>query len=307
MGCLFVVFYFRNSVNMEAAYGLTITIAMLSLTVLLGFFLRHKLRWSKIAVAASIIVFGGIELMFFVANIVKFHDGGYITVLLGGAFFTVMYVCYYARKIHNKYLRFVNLTNYAEQIAALSVDTTIPKLATHLVYLTKANKSEQVEWRIMESILSTHPKRADVYWLFHVNRVATPYTLNYEVADIMPGKILKIQLNIGFRVRCLTELYFNRILRDLSSDPARDLPVASSRIDNTASTGDYSFVLLHRELSIENEFHLGEGLLLKTYFLLHRISQSDTQAFGLNRTNVRIEHVPLVYQPPRNIALSRKT
>src|SRR5690606_33253828 len=215
LGCIFVVLYFQTSSQMEAAYGLAITIAMMMTTYLLAFFLVYKLRWNKLIVTLLLLLFGTIEISFFLANLIKFQEGGYVTVLVGGLFFTVMYVTYFGKKINTRYTKFVDLKKYSDLLKDLSRDISIPKFSTHLVYLTKSNRKNQIEISIIKSILNRKPKRADVYWFFHLNRTDSPYTLNYEVLELVDQKVFKIILNIGFRIHPRTELYFKQILTEL--------------------------------------------------------------------------------------------
>lgn len=68
---------------------------------------------------------------------------------------------------------------------------------------------------------------------------------------------------------------------------------------------DFKFVVIEKFLSVENEFALSEGLLLQAYFKLKDLGQSDEKAFGLDKSDVVIEQVPLIYQPVQNIELVR--
>ena len=58
-------------------------------------------------------------------------------------------------------------------------------------------------------------------------------------------------------------------------------------------------------MSIENEFALREGLLLKSYFLLKDMGLSDEKAFGLDKSDVVVEQIPLLYYPVSKIDLTR--
>ena len=46
--------------------------------------------------------------------------------------------------------------------------------------------------------------------------------------------------------------------------------------------------------------------MLNSYFLLKYLSQSDAKAFGLDKSDVAIEKVPIVYQPISKLTLERK-
>lgn len=306
IGCLLVVLYFQTSSRMEAAYGLAITLAMIMTTFLLSYFLVYKLKWNKTFVFLLLLIFAIIEISFFIANLVKFQEGGYITVFVGGIFFMVMYVSYFGRKINNRYTKFTDLGKFANQIVELSHDTEIPKYTTHLIYLTKADRREQIEEKIINSIFDKKPKRADVYWFFHINRTNHPYTLDYEVSELVDDKVIKIVLNIGFRIQPRTELYFEKIIDDLIANKELNLHLRNNGTTKYNPTIDFKFILLEKFLSVENEFALKEGIILNSYFFLKRFGQKDEDAFGLDRNDVLVEHIPLVYQPIQVLNLERK-
>lgn len=306
VGCIIVILYFQNSSRMEAAYGLAITLAMLMTTYLLSFFLMYKLKWNKAIVYGLLIVFGIIEVSFFVANALKFKEGGYITVFIAGIFFMVMYASYFARKINIRYTKYVDLKEHSEKLVELSNDKEIPKIATHLVYLTKAENRNNIEERVICSIFDRKPKRADVYWFLHINRTNEPYTLDYEVFELMDDKVIKVVLNIGFRIQPKTELYFQQIIDDLIANEELNMHLRNNISSKYNSSIDFKFIIMEKYLSVDNEFKLKEALILKIYFLLKRLSQKEEKAFGLDRSDVSIESVPLVYQPTSLEGLTRK-
>lgn len=306
VGCIFVVFFFQTSARMEAAYGLAITIAMLMTTFLLYYFLRYRLKWNKWTVALLMSGFLLIELSFLTANIVKFKEGGYITILVGGVFFVVMYITYFGKKINNRSTKFTDLGKYAKLIEELSTDNEIPKYATHLVFLTKSGQREMIEETVIHSILNKQPKRADVYWYFHINRTDNPYTLNYEVTELLEGKMLKIVLNIGFRVPPRTELYFKHILTSLIQNKEFGLDKVRNSSFKYNHELDFKFIVIEKFLSVENEFGFLEGIIIKMYYLLKKYAQKDVQAFGLDKSDVLIEQIPFVFQPVQDLNLIRR-
>ncbi|PJR04551.1 KUP/HAK/KT family potassium transporter [Avrilella dinanensis] len=305
VGCIFVVLYFQTSTRMEAAYGLAITITMMTTTFLLSYFLTYKLKWNKFFILLLFVSFSVIEISFFISNVMKFTHGGYITIFLGGVFFFVMYISYFGRKINDRYTKYVDLVKYSEKITELSNDNSVSKFVTHLIYLTKSERRDQIEEKIIQSIFAKKPKRAEVYWFFHINRTNSPYTLNYDVNELVDDKIIKITVNIGFRIRPRTELYFTRIIQDLISNQELNLHLKNHGTTKYNPGIDYKFIITEKFLSVENEFSLRDGLVLKTYFLLKRFGQKDTDAFGLDKSVVVMEQIPLVYQPIKSINLVR--
>jgi KUP system potassium uptake protein len=305
IGCVMMILYFQSSTNMEAAYGFSITIAMMMTTVLLSYFLIYKLKWNLVFVILILLLFGTIEISFFITNVVKIKER-WMFLFFELLIFMIMYTWYYARKINNRFVKFIELGKYTTLIRELSEDDSIPKFATHLIYLTKANHREQIEEKVIKSILSKKPKRADVYWFLHIHRTDEPYTLTYDVSELVDDKIIKVNIHIGFRVQAKSELFFKRIVQELVERKELNLHIRPDGSTKYNTEPDFKFVVLEKFLSVENEFTLKEGLLLNGYFYLKQLGQSDEKAFGLDKSDVITEQVPLVYHAGQKVELTRK-
>lgn len=306
IGCVGMILYFQSSTHMEAAYGFSITVAMMMTTILLSYFLIYKLKWNKFLVIGLLFLFATVEISFFIANVAKIKER-WMFLFFELFIFLVMYVWYYARKINNRFTKFVDLGKYVAQLTELGKDDAIPKFSTHLIYLTKANRRHEVEEKIINSIFSKKPKRADVYWFVHINRTEQPYTLTYEVSELVDDKVIKITINVGFRIQPRTELYFKKIVQDLVAQKELNLHIRPDGSTKYNCEPDFKFVVIEKFLSVENEFALKEGLLLNSYFFLKRLGLSDERAFGLDKSDVVIEQIPLVYHPVEQIELTRNT
>jgi KUP system potassium uptake protein len=305
VGCILMILYFKNSSNMEAAYGFSITIAMLMTTVLLNYYLIYIKKWNRILIGLIITVFSLIEIAFFIANIVKIKQR-WMFLFFELFIFMTMYVWFFARKTNNKFLKFTNLVENTHKLEELSNDDSIPKYATHLIYLSKADRNYEIEEKTLKSIFSKKPKRADVYWFFHINRTNDPFTLNYEVLELLDDKVIKIVLNVGFRVQPRVELYFKKIVQDLVKNKELNLHIRPDGSTKYNAEPDFKFIILEKFLSVENEFSMKEGFLLHSYYMLKNWSLSDARAYGLDKSDVEIEEVPFVYQPIVKLELERK-
>ena len=306
VGCVAMILYFKNSEHMEAAYGLAITLAMMMTTLLLMYYLYYRLRFNKFIILLIFLLFAFIEVSFFIANMKKFPEGGFVTLIISGLFFMVMYIIFFGRRLNNNFTKYVPLSNYRDLLVDLSNDTTYTKYATHLVYLTKADKTYEIEEKIMKSIFAKKPKRADVYWFLHINRTEEPFTLDYEVIELINDKVIKVNINAGFRVQPKVELYFKNIIKDLVDNKELDLHIRPDGSSKYNDEPDFKFVVLEKFISFENEFSFKEGFLLNSYFSLKGLGVSDEKAFGLDKSDVVVEEIPLIFHPVTDLVLKRK-
>ena len=298
-GCVLMVVYFRSSSAMEAAYGFSITVAMMMTTVLLNYYLLFRLKWNRWYVAIIIGIFAVVEIAFFIANVAKIKER-WMFLFFELFIFMTMYVWYYARKINNRFVKFTDIGKYTPQLVELSMDDSIPKFSTHLIYLSKANSRSQIEEKIIKSIFSKKPKRADVYWFVHINRTEEPYTLSYDVSELIDDKVIKVNIHIGFRVQPKTEMYFKKIVQELVNKKELNLHIRPDGSTKYNPEPDFKFIVIEKFLSVENEFTIRDGLLLQAYFKLKDLGLSDEKAFGLDKSDVVTEHIPLVYHPIQN-------
>lgn len=303
IGCIAVVLKFRESSNMEAAYGLTINIDMIMTSTLLVFYMFLK-RYNYFFIGLFIVVYATIEYSFLVANLSKFVHGGWVSFMIAGILVAVMWIWYQARKIRNRYLKFVKLGDYIPAMIDLSRDTSVPKYATHLVYLTSADDPRDIEHAVVKSILENYPKRADIYWFVHVDVVNEPYRLEYKVNILAPEDVIRIDFRLGFRVAPRIGLMFQKIVHDLLESKEVDV---TSRYDSRRqdAIGDFRFVILEKFLSYENELPFHEKIIMDWYFILKQISQPEEKAFGLDMDDVTLEKVPLIITPVKEVPLKR--
>ncbi|WP_442794761.1 KUP/HAK/KT family potassium transporter [Pelobium manganitolerans] len=304
VGCLIVVLYFQRSENMEAAYGLSITIAMLMTTVLVSVYLAKK-KYPIYLIVLFLVVYGVLESIFFAGNLAKFLHGGWFTVLIGTILFSIMWAWYAARKIKNRFVKFVEIEQYFDVIKELSEDESVPKFASQLVYLTSANFSSEIESKIIYSILQKKPKRADVYWLVHVDVVDEPYQTNYKIEHLIPGKLIRIDFKLGFRVEQKINVLFRKVVEDLVKNHEVDITSRYQSLSKFIVVGDFRFVVLEKILSRSNKLSFWDKLTLDYYFILKHFSLSEEKGFGLDLSFVSLEKVPLMINEYDNVELVR--
>jgi len=304
VGCMGIVLYFKKASNMESAYGLAITLTMIATSLLFANFLVIR-RTRPILIYFYLWIYLSIEFSFLYANIDKFSHGGYVTLIVGGFLFFIMYDWYRAKKIKNRYVEFVRMQDYISKILELSNDRTVAKYATHIVYLTSAESPKEIEHKIIYSILNKKPKRADIYWFIHVETADDPYTTEYSVTHIIPNDIIRIDFKLGFRVQPRIHLNFRKVVQELVRNKEVNVSSRYESLEKNNVVGDFMFIVLEKYLSHDNELPFMEMIIMKFHFWIKEISLSEEMGFGLDPSNVEVEKFPLIVSPVSNIRLKR--
>ena len=303
-GCVGIVLHFEESSNMEHAYGLAIILCMIMTTILLNFYLIMK-RVKLYFIVPLITIYIIIEFSFLAANITKFVEGGYVTVFIALLLITIMTIWYSAKKINKTYTKIVKIDDYKKVLMELSADLSIPKYATHLVYMTNANRIDEIEEKVMYSILQKRPKRADMYWFVHVNILSEPYKKEYKVTEILEDDLYRVDFNLGFREPTKINLMFREVIRDMVKKGEVDITSRYESLNKNNIIGDFKFVLSEKFLSNDSDLRWHEKIIMNSYFFIKKLSLSEESAFGLDSSSVKIEKFPMVLHAPEKIELIR--
>lgn len=305
VGCILVVLYFQESSKMEAAYGLTIILGMIMSSNLLVYFMRIKHMWKPL-IYGFIFTYSIIESSFLIAQMDKFFHGGWISFTIAMAFAGMMLVWFIARKIRDRYVEFIKIKDSLPLLSDLSEDLSVPKYATNLVYLTGATNQEEIESKIIYSILQKQPKRADIYWFVHVDVADEPYRMEYEVHEFIPNHVIRIDFKLGFRIEQRINLMFRKVVEDLVKCNEVDITSRYASLNKNNIIGDFRFIVIEKILSYENELPFYEELILDIYETLKHLSISQEKAYGLDTSSVTVESVPMIIAPPSELNLKRR-
>ncbi|WP_264521119.1 KUP/HAK/KT family potassium transporter [Flavobacterium sp. N1994] len=304
IGCVGIVLHFQESGNMEAAYGLAIVLCMIMTTILLNYYMIMK-RVSMFIIIPIIALYLCIEFSFLIANLDKFPHGGYVTVLIACLLIGIMTVWFLAKKISKAYTKIVKIDTYKKVLAELSVDLSIPKYATHLIYMTNSTRTDEIEEKVMYSILQKRPKRADMYWFVHVNILSEPYKREYRVTEIIKDDLYRIDFNLGFREPTKINLMFKEVIRDMVQNGEVDVTSRYESLNKNNIIGDFKFVLSEKFLSNDSDLTFFEKIIMNSYFILKKLSLSEEKGFGLDSSSVKIEQFPMVLHAPEKFDMHR--
>jgi len=304
LGCVGVVLYFRESSRMEAAFGLAVTVTMLSTTILLAYYLRLR-RAGVTWIALLLLIYFTVEGSFLVANLRKFPQGGWLSVLLGALLLLVMVSWIQGRRLYQDLYKYVPLAEWLPRLQKLSRDESVPRLATNLVYFTDSRDPKLVENAIIHSIFRKSPKRADLYYLLHVVTTDEPYTKSYHAEVLLPDDLVRIDFHLGFRVDHAINYMFRQVVTDLVEAGEIDITSRYESLRSEKQPGDFQFVILNRTLPHAHSLSGWQRLVARLSGFLRRLSSSPQESFGLDNSSLTIENIPLLTPERPELRLTR--
>jgi KUP system potassium uptake protein len=305
LGSILVVVIFKESSAMEGAYGLAITVNMLMTTSLLVYYFT-TVKKSTYRSALLATVFFTLEGLFLASNLHKFEHGGWFTFLIAFIFFFLMFVLFKAKQLKQRHTEFVDLRHYEAMLKDLQEDTSVPKEATNLVYLSVADSRRHIDSNIIYSIFKKRPKRADVYWFVHVETVDNPFTSKYRVDTIIPKRAFFIGIRLGFKTPHRVNTLFNKILHEMADNGEIDLTSPYPSLHKYSMMADFKFISLRSWASADIELSTFERFTITGYRLIKSISLSTEEMYGLEAANIEIEKVPIMVGPAVRVRIKRE-
>ena len=307
-GCILIIILFRKSANMEAAYGLTITIDMIMTSALLLLFFKTRNKPTYMLILLGLLFFT-IETTFLVSNLRKFFYGGWFTFFISLITFFILYFLHKARTIRDSYNQMVDLKDFEPMFESVIGDESIPKTATNLVFMSrKSKRTAMVDSNIIYSIFQQNPKRADVYWFIHVDILDYPHEheKSYYVKTIIPNKVFFVRLEFGFKVKHKVNRLFHRIVDQMVENGEVDELSRYPSMREHNIKADYKFIFVKPMLSADNDLKPINALAMKVYEALGKISYPAYREFGLDNVHTEEEYTPLRIHLSEELIIDRK-
>lgn len=292
VGAIFVVVHFQASEHMEAAYGISITIAMLSTTTLLFFYLKKTMTGLRsIYVYLLTGLFLMVDGLFFFANAQKIAHGAGVTLILAAVFFTVMYITNRAKGIIFDNRKFVDIEEYANLIRDISKDDEIPNFATNIVYLTTSEDKALVENDILKSIYGGRiPKRANAYWLLHFSETDEPFSKKFEFTEIEPNLLYRVDIRLGFKIQPRVNSMFAEALAQIENEHRRiDLRSPYMSLRKYHIKGNFLFILFKSVFNINTHIPVRDFVVMQGYRTLSLLSVPVESHYGVDRNTLLLE------------------
>ena len=289
---LTVLVLFKDSEHISAAYGLALTVTMITTTVLLADYLWHDKK--RVGAVVFAVVFLAIQILFFMASMAKFMHGGWFTMLLTAAILYIMYTWDQGTKVERSQRRHMTAKECLPALDMLHNDFRIPYFADNLVYLTSDAEMRRLDTDIFFSIFANHPKRARAWWAVSVQTTDAPYTRKYSVENFGTNYLFRVRMKLGFKVDQNVATYLHQIMHELiDSGELPKQPSIYPKVDEDPQIGTITYVLVHKALMPESKIDSRGALSLKVKYAIRKLAGSPIKWFGLAPYNPIVEVQPL--------------
>ena len=292
-GCLLVIAIFKKSTAMEATYGLAITIDMVMTSILLCFLLMLKFPRRKVLYLITFGVFLSIEGIFLLSNIGKIAKGGWFTLILAITFFTMLFMYFKARLLRKRITEYVPMTKIIPMLTAIKNDDKVPYEATNIVYPTRSDNPNKLDATIFYSLFKKRPRKAGVVWFVHFDILNEPWGMHYSVHQVIDRSCYYVGIHLGFKEELRTEYFMCQIQRKMvEKGELSGLSVFES-VKGQFTEPDFKFIVLNSRVATNNLLTPFQILSVKIYRFIKSTGLKPAEDFGLDKTNVVVEHIPI--------------
>lgn len=293
LGCLMVIWIFKKSSAMEHTYGLAITIDMVMTSVLLGFLLMLKNPRARGFYVLIFAIFLTIEGVFLLSNLGKIVSGGWFTLILATTFFSLLYLYYKARELRRNITEYLPMTAVTPLLEAVKKDSSIPFEATNLVFPTRSNSHDKLDLTVYHSLFMKRPRKAGVIWFLHLDILNEPWGVHYSVHEVIDQGCYYVSLQLGFKEEHRIEYMMRKIHCTMVEKGELTNESVFECIKDRVGKVDFKFIVLNSRVSMDNKLTPFEMICIKAYRFVKSTGLKPAEDFGLDKTNVEVDYIPI--------------
>jgi len=292
-GCLLVIYLFKNAKAMEASYGLAITINMVMTSILLGVLLimrKPKFKYIYITIFSVFLI---IELVFLLSNLGKVFEGGWFTLCLSLVFFTLLFLYNKAKELRKNITEYVPMNQVIPLLNSVRNDNHLIFEATNLVYPTRSDSPQKLDSTVFYSLFQKKPRKAQVTWFLHLNITNDPWGVHYSVNEIIDKHCYYVSLNFGFKEEHRVEFMMRKIHDKMVEKGELTGNSVFDCVKDKIKDPDFKFIVLNSRVATDNLLTSFQIIFVKVYRFIKLTGLSAAEDFGLDKTNVAVEYVPI--------------
>jgi KUP system potassium uptake protein len=292
-GCLLVIAIFRKSTAMEATYGLAITIDMVMTSILLCYLLLLKYPKTRPFYFIIFAIFLSIEGIFLLSNLGKIIHGGWFTLILATSFFTLLFLYYKARQLRKSITEYISMKTVIPLLMAVKEDPGLQYEASNLVYPTRSQTPNKLDSTVYFSLFKKRPRKAGVVWFLHLDIISDPWGVHYTVNEVIDKYCYYVTLQLGFKEEHRIEYMMRKIQRKMVEKGELTGESVFESVRGQFEEADFKFIVLNSRVATDNKLTAFQNMCVKAYRFVKATGLKPAEDFGLDKTNVMVEYIPI--------------
>ena len=185
------------------------------------------------------------------------------------------------------------MTKIVPLLTAINKDDKIPYEATNIVYPTRSDNPNKLDATIFYSLFKKRPRKAGVVWFIHFDILNEPWGVHYSVHQVIDKSCYYVGIHLGFKEELRTEYAMRQIQRKMvEKGELSGLSVFDS-VKGQFDETDFKFIVLNSRVATNNLLTPFQILAVKVYRFIKTTGLKPAEDYGLDKTNVLVEHIPI--------------
>ena len=208
-------------------------------------------------------------------------------------FFSALYLFYKARQLRANITEYIPMSRVVNKLEKVRLDDKIPYEATNLVYPTRSETPDKLDSTVYFSLFKKRPRRADIVWFLHLEIKGDPWGVDYSVNEIIDKHCYHVSLQLGFK----EEHRIEYMIRKIHDHMVQKGEIAGKSIFDCVrddmENPDFKFIVLSSRVATDNKLTTFQIICVKAYRFIKSTGLKAAEDFGLDKTNVMEEYVPI--------------
>lgn len=175
----------------------------------------------------------------------------------------------------------------------VQMDETINFETSNLVYPTRSNTPNKIDATVFFSLFKKHPRKAGVTWFLHVEIISDPWGVHYTVNEIIDKSCYYVSLQLGFKEEHRIEYMMRKIQRKMVEKGELTGESVFPSVKGEFDEPDFKFIVLNSRVATDNKLTAFESICIKAYRFVKMTGLKPAEDFGLDKTNVVVEYIPI--------------
>jgi KUP system potassium uptake protein len=137
------------------------------------------------------------------------------------------------------------------------------------------------------------PRKAGVIWFLHLDILNEPWGVHYSVHEVIDGSCYYVSLQLGFKEEHRIEYMMRKIHCTMVEKGELTNESVFECIKDRVGQVDFKFIVLNSRVSTDNALTAFQILCVKAYRFVKSTGLKPAEDFGLDKTNVEVDYIPI--------------